>query len=100
MERRPVGRLDPMLNRLLGLETEYAIRYSPRTPEPAPSAALAARPSNELIFRALADAVRRLVTTHAGERGGDPGRGQIFTQNGGALYYEVLPHALSGGLLE
>jgi Pup amidohydrolase len=82
-----------MLSRLLGLETEYAIRYSPREPG-------APRPSNELIFRAIADAVRRLVTTHPGERGGDPGRGQIFTQNGGALYYEVLPHALSGGLLE
>ncbi len=82
-----------MLRRLLGLETEYAIRYSPRTPGDP-------RPSNELIFRAIADGVRRMVSTHPGERGGDPGRGQIFTQNGGALYYEVLPHALSGGLLE
>lgn len=82
-----------MLSRLLGVETEYAIRYSP-------SDESSVRPSNELIFRAVADAVRRIVTTHPGERGGDPGRGQIFTQNGGALYYEVLPHALSGGLLE
>lgn len=81
-----------MLRRLLGLETEYAIRYSPSTPG-------APRPSNEQVFSAIADGVRCRVAAQPGDRG-EPGRGQIFTQNGGSLYYEVLPHALSGGLLE
>src|SRR5205085_4820003 len=81
-----------MLSRLLGLETEYAIRYTPKDRE--------RRPGNDVIYRAIAAAVRRLVTAQPGERGVDSGREQLFLQNGGALYYEFFPQALKGGLLE
>lgn len=103
-----------MLARLLGLETEYAIRYTPRgvpstSPGPGPdrdedgtlaSAAEGARPGNDVIYAAIAAAVRELVASQRGERGADTGREQLFLENGGAMYYEFLPHALAGGLLE
>jgi Pup amidohydrolase len=81
-----------VLDRLVGLETEYAIRWSPQGG--------GAHPGNDVIYGAIADAVRRFVTTHPSERGEDAIRAQMFTQNGGALNYEVYPHALRGGLLE
>ncbi|MCK6545293.1 proteasome accessory factor PafA2 family protein [Myxococcota bacterium] len=78
-----------MLDRLLGLETEYALRFS------APPGT---HPGNDVLFTALSRAVRTLVSTSPEPR--DEAAAQLFTQNGGALYYEVLPEALHGGLLE
>src|SRR5689334_21584964 len=81
-----------MFSRLLGLETEYAIRFTARGP--------GGHPGNDVIYGAIADAVRLLVAAQPGERGADSGREQLFLENGGALYYEFFPHALKGGLLE
>src|SRR5207253_416696 len=60
----------------------------------------AGRPGNDLIYAAIAEAVRSLVITKSGERGRDSGRDQLFLENGGAMYYEFFPHAQQGGLLE
>ncbi|NVB38704.1 proteasome accessory factor PafA2 family protein [Pseudenhygromyxa sp. WMMC2535] len=78
-----------MLERLLGLETEYAIRYSdPGGP----------RPSHRLIFEAISASVAARVATVPGQRGSS--HGQRFVENGGALYYEFVPSAPEGGVVE
>lgn len=79
-----------MLRRLLGLETEYAIRYTP-----APGCD---RPSNRILYDALVDAIGQIVPTRPGTMG--QGRPRIFTANGGAFCYESLPYAPHGGLIE
>ncbi|MBK8011214.1 MAG: proteasome accessory factor PafA2 family protein [Deltaproteobacteria bacterium] len=101
-----------MLERLVGLETEYAIRFSPdtetdghrigegapldrapnATPTPMPT------PGHELIYQAITRALARLVATGPGERRW--GRQQVFVENGGAFYYEMLPNAVDEGLVE
>jgi proteasome accessory factor A len=81
-----------MRPRLLGLETEYAIRYTPKDGE--------RRPGNDTIYGCIADGVRRLYATSPGERGVDEWREQLFVENGGALCYEFDPEALHGGLVE
>jgi Pup amidohydrolase len=77
-----------MIDRLLGLETEYAIRFTP-----APGSAPA---DNDVIY----DAVRRAVDVLVLTREGDGAREQRFVENGGALAYEFLPGAPDGGLVE
>ncbi len=57
-----------------------------------------ASPGNDVIFQALSAAISHLVPTRPGASA--QGRDQIFTANGGAFYYEFLPHCLSGGLVE
>ncbi len=79
-----------MFDRLLGLETEYAIRFSPREG--------ARHPGNRGVYDALAQAIRRQVASSPGERG-DLTQ-QFFTENGGAFCYESLPQAPDGGLIE
>ena len=76
------------LRRLLGLETEYAIRFAPEEEHPG----------NDVLFQAIRDALSHLVATRPGHSA--PGRDQLFVQNGGAFYYEYLPHCLWGGLVE
>lgn len=79
-----------MLKRLLGLETEYAIRFSPSSSAPAPG--------NHVVYEAWRDAISEIVRTREAASGyGQEGH---FTQNGGAFRYEVLPYAYEGGLLE
>lgn len=91
MRRAPTGRrIDAPLTRLLGLETEYAIRFSPAEP--------GRTPGNDVVFKALRSALGRLVPTRPGAS--SHGRDQFFTVNGGAFYYEFLPHCMEGGLLE
>ncbi len=85
MDRRAV----PPLERLLGLETEYAFRFS---------SLVDFHPGNETLFHALRESISRLVATRPGSSA--PGREQFFCQNGGAFYYEFLPHCLQGGLIE
>jgi hypothetical protein len=77
-----------MLDRLLGLETEYAIRFTPAPGSPAAD--------NDVIYDAVRSAVDSLVFT----RRGDGAREQYFVENGGALAYEFLPGAPDGGLVE
>jgi len=81
-----------VLDRLVGTETEYALRFSP-----APGVD---HPGNEHLFEAIRDAVDQLVDTHRSHGALDSARGRVFTQNGGSLYYEFLPTSLQGGLVE
>ncbi|MEL6177879.1 MAG: proteasome accessory factor PafA2 family protein [Myxococcota bacterium] len=83
------GEPPPPLGRLAGMETEYAVRYSPSPHE-------ATRPSNKTIFESFVTVLRKRFTLHRGQRFY---RDQWFTQNGGALYYESLTDQ-DGGLIE
>lgn len=93
-----------LLQRLIGLETEYALRFSPHPLEgaegdSAPSGPTGPdHPGNDNLFQAFKRAIGALVPTRPGS--GAPGRDQFFTANGGAFYYEFLPHCTEGGLLE
>jgi Pup amidohydrolase len=79
-----------VLERLLGLETEYAIRWSPD--------ADGERPAHDLVHTALKTAIAQRFATRSGAR--ESTHQQVFLENGGALYYEFLPHAPSGGVIE
>jgi Pup amidohydrolase len=83
-----------MLDRLVGLETEYAIRFSPRD--------LKARFSNRTLYQAVREAMGRLVRARnaRGFDGLTGTRDQFFVENGGAFYYESVPLAPDGGLIE
>jgi proteasome accessory factor A len=76
-----------LFGRLLGQETEYAIRFSPER----------RHPGNDVIYDALASAISQRVRT---EPGFYPERPQIFVENGGAFHYEYLPYCAEGGLIE
>jgi proteasome accessory factor A len=76
-----------LFGRLLGQETEYAIRFAPER----------RHPGNDVIYDALAGAIAARVKT---EPGFYPERPQIFTENGGAFHYEYLPYCAEGGLIE
>lgn len=76
-----------VMDRLLGLETEYAIRFTPADPEH--------RPTNEAIYDAYAEAVASLVESRPGLR-----ERELFLANGGAVHYETQLIALADGLVE
>jgi proteasome accessory factor A len=76
-----------LFSRLLGQETEYAIRFSPER----------RHPGNDVIYAALASAIAARVKTEPGFYAERP---QIFTENGGAFHYEYLPYRAEGGLIE
>lgn len=78
------------LDRLAGLETEYALRFSP-----APGHA---RPRNDTLYTAIAEAIRARVHTLPGRR--RLTHDQLFTENGGSLYFERSPTEPDGGLIE
>jgi Pup amidohydrolase len=78
-----------MLHRLLGLETEYAIRFTPAPHSPAPR--------NDEVFEAVRSAIDTLVLTRPGR---SLSKQQFFSENGGEFSYEVLPYAPGGGLIE
>jgi Pup amidohydrolase len=78
-----------MLHRLLGLETEYAIRFTPVPHSPAPR--------NDVVFEAVRSAIDTLVLTRPGR---SLSKQQFFSENGGEFSYEVLPYAPAGGLVE
>jgi proteasome accessory factor A len=80
-----------VLTRLVGLETEYAIRFTP--------AEGSRRPGNGAIYDALAAAVGEIVRTLPGEqRSGEQGR--VFTESGASLCYETTLETSDGGLVE
>ena len=80
-----------MLDRLLGLETEYAIRWTP-------DEGSAGRPGHDLVHVAIATTMAKRQAARSGAR--ETLHKQLFLQNGGAIYYEFLPHAPSDGLIE
>jgi proteasome accessory factor A len=80
-----------VLTRLLGLETEYAIRFTP--------SAGGRRPGNRAVYDAIVEAVgRRLQTLPGAQHGIEQGR--VFTESGASLSYESFPEAPDGGLVE
>ena len=86
--RLPDRLLDRLLDRLSGLETEYAIRFTPVDGSEAPD--------NDVVYEAIEAALSTLVLTRKGEGT----RQQFFLENGGAFAYEFLPYAPGGGLIE
>ena len=81
-----------MLDRLVGLENEYAIRTSTSAPTSG------AAPGNEAVYHEL---VRQISSLHRVL----PGRGlinrkRIFVENGGSYCYESLAWAPDDGLIE
>ncbi len=79
-----------MLDRLLGQETEYAIRVS--------SPFGGGRPSHLTIYDTVVAAISRRVQTRPGRKLG--GMSSLFVENGGAVCYEFVPMAIHGGLIE
>lgn len=77
-----------MLDRLMGQETEYALRFSPADQSPG----------NRALFDALMGRVESMVPALPGAR--RLSRRQKFLANGGSVYYEFLPYAMDGGLVE
>lgn len=76
-----------LFDRLLGQETEYAIRFSPER----------RHPGNDVIYDALASSIGSRVRSEPGLYAERP---QIFIENGGAFHYEYLPYCSEGGLIE
>ncbi len=78
-----------MKKRLIGLETEYAIRYSSEGIN---------RPDNRTIYNNI---IKHLSNfTKIAEGTSILKWKQYFTENGSAVCYESLPHHLESGLLE
>lgn len=76
-----------MLDRLLGLETEYAIRWTGGE-----------RPAHDLVHATLTKVIASRQAAREGTR--TSLHHQLFLENGGAIYYEFLPHAPEAGLIE
>ncbi len=79
----------PILDRLIGLETEYAIRFRPR-------ASLVSPPSRFGFYQSVVAALRRRTLT-ATARHFKEG---VFLANGGAVWFEAERPAAGGGLIE
>ncbi|GIX40290.1 MAG: hypothetical protein KatS3mg129_0023 [Leptospiraceae bacterium] len=75
--------------RYIGLETEYAIRFSSEHSE---------RPDNRILY----DLIIKIIPSYVRIAEGTSilKWKQIFTENGSAFCYESLPHHLESGLLE
>ena len=80
----------PFFRRLLGQETEYAIRFTP-----APGFE---RPRNSVVYEALRFGIRNCVHTKSSER--DSIQEQFFVENGGSFNYEHQPFMPLDGLIE
>ncbi len=78
-----------MKKRLIGLETEYAIRYSAEGIN---------RPDNRTIYNNIIKHLSNFTKTAEGTS--ILKWKQVFTENGSAICYESLPHHLESGLLE
>ncbi len=79
-----------MLDRLQGLENEYAIHFEPES-DPG------WRPDHHQVFLALKASLSRFVRVADGARNG---RQQFFCSNGGSVCYESLASGHDGGLIE
>ena len=79
----------PTLDRLVGLETEYAIRFRPRDE-------LADPPSRFHLYQALVARLKRHVLTAPAKHFKEG----VFLANGGAVWFEAERPAAGGGLIE
>jgi hypothetical protein len=79
----------PILDRLVGLETEYAIRFRPRE-------GVTESPTRFHLYQALITRLKRHVLT-APARHFKEG---VFLANGGAVWFETERPAAGGGLIE
>ena len=82
-------KLGCIFGRLVGLETEYAIRFHP-SDEAAPV------PSRFELFQALLKTLRRHVVAVRARHFKEG----VFTANGGAVWFETERMAVGGGLVE
>jgi proteasome accessory factor A len=80
-----------MFDRLIGQETEYAIRVELIRDG-------GARPPNDLVFSKIADCIEARFDCLPGRTRSESRR--LFLENGGTVYYETLPHAVDAGLVE
>lgn len=80
-----------MGTRSIGLETEYAIAFSPRDNNNS-------KPSNYDIFLALKESIKKIVKSSPGDTAVAAER--FFVENGGSFYYEVIPTQFLSGLIE
>jgi proteasome accessory factor A len=79
----------PILDRLVGLETEYAIRFRPRDGADNP-------PSRFHLYQALVARVKQHVLTAPAKHFKEG----VFLANGGAIWFEAERPAAGGGLVE
>ncbi len=79
----------PILDRLVGLETEYAIRFHTREGLESP-------PSRYHLYQALIARVKRHVLTARAKHFKEG----LFLANGGAVWFEAERPAAGGGLIE
>jgi proteasome accessory factor A len=80
----------PIFRRLVGLETEYAIRHRPLASRRGPP------PSRYQLYLAMIAALRQrvlAVDAHHFKQG-------VFTANGGAVWFERVQYAGGHGLIE
>lgn len=79
-----------IFDRLVGLETEYAIRFHPADPR-------LPRPNRYMLYRSLCLALRRAIPTVPARHDKDG----IFTAQGGSVWFEVEhPYDDNSGLIE
>ena len=78
-----------VFERLVGLETEYAILYRPLDPSTP-------RPSRFRIYEKLVDALGRRIPSVAARHFKDG----VFVANGGAVWFEAERPSAGGGLIE
>jgi Pup amidohydrolase len=79
----------PALDRLIGLETEYALRFRPRQDATE-------SPSRFHLYQAVVDRVRQHVLTAPAKHFKEG----VFLANGGAVWFEAERPAAGGGLIE
>lgn len=78
-----------VFERLIGLETEYAIRFTPLDPAQTP-------PAKFRLYEALRAAIERKLPAVPAKHFKEG----VFTANGGAVWFEAERPAAGGGLIE
>ena len=77
-----------VFDRLVGMETEYAVRFHPVDPSTP-------RPSRFRIYEVLVDALGRRIPTASAKHFKEG----VFVANGGAVWFEAERPSAGGGLV-